>query len=89
MKYQIPFPILATHMLTGLGETCADINKGVITNEAECKAAVEGFSKKYFSARYTRIYPTGCFIYNDKIGYFNTRKDGKGHSKVKAICNEG
>ena len=89
MNFQIPFPILVTHVLTGLGETCTDISKDLITNEAECKAAVEGFSKTYISARDTRFYPTGCFIYNDFIGYFNTHENGKGHSKINAICKEG
>ena len=76
-------------MLTDLGDTCTDIGKGVITNEVECKNIVEDLSKTYISTRDTRIYPTGCFIYNNNIGYLNTYEGGAGHAQVNAICKGG
>lgn len=60
----------------------------MILDEGECKEAVEDLGQIYRGNEIKSEYPSGCYSYNDRSGYFNKHESGTGNADVKSICKQ-
>ena len=58
-------------------------------DEDECKLAVKHFDKTYMGSESSSDFPTGCYLYDDIIAYFNKDSSDAGNVNAKAICKQG
>ena len=58
-------------------------------DEDECILAVKHFGKTYMGSEETDYYPTGCYLYQSSIAYFNKDLSNVGNANAKAICKQG
>ena len=75
--------------MTGSGETCSDISFNKIVDEGECKKAVEDLGLSYEGSETNSNWPSGCYAWETRIGYFNKHESGTGNANAKSICKPG
>ena len=61
----------------------------MIVVEEECKWAVEVFGRIYGGNQELGSFPSGCYVYDDRTGFFNKHESGSGSKRAKSICKQG
>ena len=55
----------------------------------ECKWAVEVFGRIYGGNQELGSFPSGCYVYDDRTGFFNKHESGSGSKRAKSIFKQG
>ena len=72
---------------TAKNQVCSEIEKQLLDDKAECKAAAVSGNLQYWEViSNSTIFPTGCFQVSSV--FWNSNKNGKKHSQAKAICKD-
>ena len=76
---------VGTFVWTAKNQVCPEIEKQLLVDKAECKAAAASRNLQYWEYdQDSTLFPTGCFQISSV--FWNSNKNGKKHSQAKAIC---